>query len=74
MIEISKKQYVSALWIAIIYSGLNEKDRAFEWLDKAYEEHYEVLSFINIIPLFDPLRDDPRFQELLEKVGLSEFE
>jgi len=71
--EMSETRYVSAFWIAIIYAGLNEKDRAFEWLEKAYEEHYEVLSFINITPHSDSLQDDPRFQELLEKVGLSDF-
>jgi serine/threonine-protein kinase len=69
--EISETRYVSAFWIAMIYAGLNEKDRAFEWLEKAYEEHYEVLAFINIIPFFDPLREDPRFAELLKKVGLE---
>jgi tetratricopeptide (TPR) repeat protein len=72
--ELSKTRYVSALWIAIIYVGLNDKDRVFEWLDKAYEERFEVLTFINISPFFYPVRDDPRFAGLLEKIGLSEFE
>ncbi len=67
----SETHYVSALWNAIIYSGLKEKDLAFEFLDKAYEEHYEVLVFVNIIPFFDPIREDPRFLELLKKVGLE---
>jgi tetratricopeptide (TPR) repeat protein len=74
MVELSETRYVSSLWIAAIYSGLNEKDSALEWLEKAYEEHFEVLIFIHIAPPFFPLRDDPRFTELLEKVGLSEFE
>jgi hypothetical protein len=51
----------------IIYTGLKEKDRAFEWLEKAYTEHYEVLSFLEIVPFLDPLRDDPRFAELLKR-------
>jgi tetratricopeptide (TPR) repeat protein len=70
--EIAQTRYVSALWFAVVNTGLNEKDKAFKWLDKAYEEHYEVLVLINVSPFFDPIRDDPRFAELLEKVGLSE--
>ena len=54
--------------------GLNELDRVFEWLDKAYDEHYELLAFINIVPFFNPLREDPRFVELFKKVGLSDFD
>jgi serine/threonine protein kinase/Tfp pilus assembly protein PilF len=71
---VSETEYVPAYWIAVIYSGLNDKDRTFEWLEKAYEEHYEVLAFINIVPQHAQQRDDPRFAELLEKIGLSEFE
>ena len=71
--EMSDTHYVSALCLAIIYTGLNEKDLAFESLDKAYDEHYEVMAFINMVPMFDPLRDDPRFVELLKRVGLSDF-
>ena len=72
--EMAKTRYASALWIAAIYAGLNDKDRVFDWLDKAYEERFEVLTFINISPFFYPVRDDPRFDELLEKVGLSDFD
>ena len=73
MVGLSETQYVSSLWIAMIYAGLNEKDTALEWLEKAYEEHFEVLIFIHIAPPFFPLRDDPRFAELLDKVGLADF-
>ena len=71
MVELSETRYVSAFWIAMIYAGLNEKDRAFKWLENAYAEHYEVLTFLNITPQLDSIRDDPRFEELLKKVGLE---
>jgi serine/threonine protein kinase len=71
--KMSKTSYVSALWVAVIYTGLRDKDLAFDWLEKAYEEHYEVLVFLHTIPFFDPIRDDTRFDELLEKIGLSDF-
>jgi serine/threonine protein kinase/tetratricopeptide (TPR) repeat protein len=71
--EMAKTSYVPAIWIAVIYAGLNDKDRVFEWLDKAFEEHCEILAFINISPFFYPVQDDPRFEELIKKVGLSEF-
>jgi tetratricopeptide (TPR) repeat protein len=74
MDDLSKTHYVSAFWIAVIHAGLNDKDRVFEWLDKAYEDRYETLTFINISPFFYPVRDDPRFAELLKKVGLSEID
>jgi serine/threonine protein kinase/tetratricopeptide (TPR) repeat protein len=70
---ISKSRYVSAFWIAGIYAMLNEKDRAFEYLDKAYEEHFDVLVFSNVVPFFEPIRDDPRFAEMLVKINLSDF-
>lgn len=65
--------YVSAFWFAVIYAGLKEKDKAFEWLEKAYEEHYEVLIFLGTIPFFDSIRDNPRYEGLCEKIGLADF-
>ena len=71
MVELSKSRYVSAFWIAVIHTGLGEKDRVFECLDRALEEHYELMSFLNLSPFFNPIQDDPRFAELLKKVGLE---
>ncbi len=71
--EISKQKYVSALWMAKIYSGLGEKDKAFEWLEKAYEDHSIVTTgFIKTSPIFDPLRSDPRFADLLRRTNLQQ--
>ena len=65
-----QKEYVSPVYIAMVYAGLKDKDRAFEWLQKAYEEHSEYLSFIKVEPEFDSLRDDPRYRKLLSSIGL----
>lgn len=48
--------------------GLGEKDRAFEWQEKAYEERV-FLHHLKVWPLWDPLRDDPRFRDLLRRMN-----
>lgn len=66
----SEQKYVSAYFIAVIYSGLEEKDQAFAWLEKAYQERQPYLTLLKVEPVFDNLRLDRRFAELLRKVGL----
>ena len=70
--ERSKKGYVSAYLTAVIYAGLGEKDRAFEWLEKAYNERAEFLIYMKADPRLEPLRTDPRFQDLLRRIGLPQ--
>jgi eukaryotic-like serine/threonine-protein kinase len=67
--EISKQKYVPAWYRAIIYAGLGEKDKAFEWLEKGFEERN--LSQIKVNPVYDPLRSDRRFANLLRRMNLS---
>jgi tetratricopeptide (TPR) repeat protein len=67
----SKKEYVSPLSLAYIYTGLKDKDRTFEWLDKAYEVNSPTMAVLNRHPVFDYLRSDKRFAALLQKVGLE---
>jgi len=69
--DLSNKHYVSPYWIALVYAGLGDNNKAFEFLEKAYEERYEMMIWIKVNPLFDPIRADPRFSELLKKVGLE---
>ncbi len=69
--ELSKRHYVDPYWIALIYVGLGDKDRAFEWLGRAYEEPSSWLTSLKVEPQWDSVRSDPRFAALLKKVGLD---
>jgi tetratricopeptide (TPR) repeat protein len=69
--EASKQGYVSPFDFALIYMGLGDKDRAFEWLNKTFEENPYRISFIKVNPRFDSLRSDPRFADLLKRMKLS---
>jgi len=54
------------------YLGLGDKEQAFVWLERACEEQSNILQFTKVHPFFDPLRDDPRFKDLLHRVGLDQ--
>jgi TolB-like protein/Flp pilus assembly protein TadD len=69
--NLSRRKYVPAIYFAVIYAGLNEKDDAFRWLDRAYDERCEYLVYLGTEPLADPLRGDPRFAKLLRRTGLD---
>jgi tetratricopeptide (TPR) repeat protein len=69
--QLSKRRYVAALYIAMIWTGLGDRDQAFRWLDRAYDEDCEYLVYLQTEPMADPLRGDPRFAELLRKLGLG---
>jgi tetratricopeptide (TPR) repeat protein len=64
-----KEGYVPQTCIANIYIGLGENDKAFEWFEKAYEERDPLMAFLKTWPEFENLRSDPRFNELLKKMG-----
>jgi TolB-like protein/Flp pilus assembly protein TadD/tRNA A-37 threonylcarbamoyl transferase component Bud32 len=55
---------------ALIYFGLDQKDEGFKWLDKSYEERDPSLVLIKLLPIFDNLRQDPRFSTLVKRLGL----
>jgi TolB-like protein len=69
--EQSKLRYVSPYLMALIYTGLDEKDQAFAWLEKAFEERSNNLIFLKVEPIFDPLRSDPRFTDILRRMNLA---
>jgi len=70
-IALSDKTYVGPCGIAIIYALLKERDKAFKWLEKAYVERDHFLCTVKEGPYFENLRPDPRFKELLKKMGLE---
>jgi len=65
------RQYVPSYWIALIYVGLDDKDEAFSWLSRAFEERSSWLAWIKVEPRFDVLRGDHRFSNLLRKMNLQ---
>jgi tetratricopeptide (TPR) repeat protein len=62
------KDRVGAYDMALVHAGLGEKDQAFEWLERAYEDRDQGIAFLKVDPPLDPLRSDPRFQDLLRRV------
>jgi TolB-like protein/Flp pilus assembly protein TadD len=68
--ELSKRRYFPQYFIALIYVGLDNKNQAFESLEKAFAERSANLTVLKAEPMFDPLRSDARFQALLQRVGL----
>ena len=66
----SKQKYVPALSFAIVYVGLGEKEQAFLWLEKAYDERTNSLAYLKVQATWDPLRSDPRFADLVRRIGL----
>jgi len=69
--ERSKERYVDPFRIAEIHVGLGQYDEAFEWLEKAYTTSSAGLVFVKIAPRLEPLHSDPRYAELLKKMGLE---
>ena len=68
----SKERYTSAAAFAIVHVGLGENDQALSWLNKAYEERFLRLAYLRREAIWDPLRHDPRFEDLLHRIGLPE--
>jgi TolB-like protein/Flp pilus assembly protein TadD len=70
--ELAKTQYVMSYHVALIYSALGEKDKAFAEFEKAFEERDYLLPRIKVEPFLDPLHDDPRFKGMLKRLNLPE--
>ncbi len=68
--ELASERYVSPYDIALVYMGLAEHDETCAWLERAYEERSFYLALAKVEPRLDSLRSDPRFQDLLRRVGL----
>lgn len=70
--QTSKQEYVSAYLVAEVHAGLGDKDAAFRWLEKAFAERNDLLVELKVEPAFAPYRSDPRFADLVRRIGLPE--
>ena len=70
--EMEKHRYVSRAARVYVYAGLGDKDKAFEWLEKAYQERSDALAWFRQEPESKSLRSDPRFAVLMRKIGFTE--
>jgi TolB-like protein/DNA-binding winged helix-turn-helix (wHTH) protein/Tfp pilus assembly protein PilF len=71
LLKRSTDHYVPAYYIAMIYCGLDQRNEAFAWLERAYEQRDPRMVFLKVEPKWNDLRADPRFQSLLRRVGFS---
>jgi TolB-like protein/DNA-binding winged helix-turn-helix (wHTH) protein len=69
ILKLSERQYVRPYYVGMVYAGLADEDRAFEWFEKAYEERSSHMVVFKVDPFLDPLRSDPRFQDLLRRMN-----
>jgi len=69
--ERSETGYVPAGAFVNAYLGLGDKEQAFVWLERGYQEQSNIMQFLKVHPFFDPIRDDPRFKDLLRRAGLD---
>jgi serine/threonine-protein kinase len=69
--ERAKQEYVPRTDFAMIYAYLGDKDQAMRWLEEGYKEHEFLMTSLKVAPAWDPLRDDPRFQDLLLRMNLE---
>lgn len=71
LLAFSRRGFVASSEAAMVYTGLGEKDKAFEWLDRALQEHDQPLGFIKTANIWESLRTDPRYAALVKKMGLN---
>ncbi len=69
--QLSRHQYVDPYSIAEVYAGLGERDRTFEWLERAYSVHSGAMVWLKADPFWGKVRSDPRYADLLRRVGLT---
>jgi tetratricopeptide (TPR) repeat protein len=60
------------IWIGIIYAALGEKEAAFDWLERGFQEHNPFLIYLRVHPAFENLHDDPRFDALVKRIGIPD--
>ena len=69
--EMAQLRYVSSPAFADIYLGLGEKEKALDWLDKSYQDQESACWYLKVDPIYDSVRNEPRFHAILKKIGLE---
>jgi TolB-like protein/DNA-binding winged helix-turn-helix (wHTH) protein len=69
LIRLSKRQYIDPVFIALTYAGLGENNKALEWLEMGYRMRSRWMIYLKVVKELDPLRPDPRFQDLLHRMN-----
>ncbi len=72
LLDLNRRQPMDPMVIASAYVGMGNNDQAIAWLEKAYAQHSSGLTVLNVDPAYDPLRGDPRVQDLLRRVGFTQ--
>ena len=70
LLALARKYPVSPGMIALVYVALDERAQALTWLEKAYQQHSSMMTWLKTDPRFDRIRGEPRFQQLMRRVGL----
>ena len=71
LLALNKSRYVTPAALVNVYIGLGDKDQAFGWLEKAYQERSNYIAYVKVFPILDPVRSDTRFADLVRRVGLE---
>jgi tetratricopeptide (TPR) repeat protein len=69
--KLSGERYVSPYTFALVYAGLRDSNSALSYLDRGFNEHTSPMVFVNVEPAFDPIRQEPRFRALVNRMGLA---
>ncbi|PYV44329.1 MAG: hypothetical protein DMG06_06885 [Acidobacteria bacterium] len=69
LLLLAQERYIPSTTLALVYSGLNNLDEAFRWLERAFAERECSLVYLNVYPTYDNLRQDPRFHALIDRIG-----
>lgn len=71
LLRVGQRRHIDAVAVVMAYIGVGDKQQALSWLEKAYAERSTNLVSIKVSPIFDPLRSEPRFQEVMRRMGLA---
>jgi Flp pilus assembly protein TadD len=70
--DLSQKRYISPVGFVLVYAGLNDRDKAFEWLERSYQEREPYMTLLTFDAALANLRSDPRYNEFLERMNLPD--